>query len=126
MSKNKQRLISYLQHILDAIIRIDKYTSDMSEVEFLTNELIQDAVIRNIEVIGEASHNIEKHYPDFADRNSQLPLSSAYQMRNALSHGYFQVDYEIVWNTIENYLPTLYQKISTVLKTYLARDDVDV
>jgi uncharacterized protein with HEPN domain len=122
MSKDKLRLISYLQHILESIIRIDEYVDDIDEVGFLNSHLIQDAVIRNLEVVGEASHNIEKHFPSFCDKHPEIPLSSAYQMRNAIAHGYFKVDYEIVWNTIESYLPELYQQIDTVKLYYLEND----
>jgi uncharacterized protein with HEPN domain len=90
MSRDQQRLADYLTHILEAIERIDRYTEDMSEVPFLQNEMVQDAVIRNFEIIGEAGHNIEKHYPEFAAANPQLPLAFAYQMRNAVSHGLLQ------------------------------------
>ena len=66
MTRDQQRLADYLSHILEAIERIDRYTEDMDELGFLNNQLVQDAVIRNFEIIGEASNNIEKHYPDFA------------------------------------------------------------
>lgn len=69
------------------------------------DELVQDAVIRNIEIIGEASHNIEKSFPEFVASFPELPLSFAYQMRNAVAHGYFKVDFGIVWRTIQNDLP---------------------
>ncbi|KGM28926.1 DUF86 domain-containing protein [Photorhabdus luminescens] len=111
MSRDQQRLVDYLAHILEAIKRIDSYTEDMDELAFLNNRLVQDAVIRNFEIIGEASNNIGKHYPDFAIANPELPLSFAYQMRNALAHGYFKVDLEIVWKTIHSALPGLYQQI---------------
>ncbi|NHB87981.1 hypothetical protein C5471_09760 [Photorhabdus tasmaniensis] len=51
----------------------------MDELAFLNNRLVQDAVIRNFEIIGEASNNIGKHYPNFAVANPELPLSFAYQ-----------------------------------------------
>lgn len=57
---------------------------------------MQDAVIRNFEILGEASNNIEKHYPEFAAAHPELLLSFAYQMRNIIAHGYFKVDFEIV------------------------------
>ena len=69
--------------------------------------MAQDAVIRNLEIIGEASHSIEIHFPEFAASHQELPLSFAYQMRNAVAHGYFKVDLEIVWKTIEDDLPQL-------------------
>jgi len=73
MSHDAQRLADYLGHILEAIERIDRYTEDIDEVAFLQNEMAQDAVIRNIEIIGEASHNIEVHFPDFAAAGIRLP-----------------------------------------------------
>jgi uncharacterized protein with HEPN domain len=107
MSRDRQRLLDYLAHILEAITRIGRYTEDLDEVAFLKDELIQDAVIRNLEIIGEASSNIDKHYPEFAEHHSEVPFASAYEMCNALAHGYFKVDFEIVWKTIERDLPML-------------------
>ncbi|MEO7326475.1 MAG: DUF86 domain-containing protein [Dokdonella sp.] len=111
MTRDQQRLADYLAHIIEAIERIDCYTNDMAEMAFLNNPLVQDAVIRNFEIIGESSNNIEKHYPDFAAAHPDLPLSFAYQMRNAIAHGYFKVDLEIVWKTIQSDLPALYSQI---------------
>ena len=67
---------------------------------FLEDEMVQDAVIRNFEIIGEASHNIEARFPEFAQGHPELPLAFSYQMRNAVAHGYFKVDLEIVWKTL--------------------------
>ena len=100
MTREQLRLLGYLDHILEAIERIEEYVEDLDENAFLLNQLIQDAVIRNLEVIGEASHNIEKSHPEFAQLNSDIPLSIAYQMRNAVAHGYFKVDLGLVWRTI--------------------------
>jgi len=117
-----QRLADYLAHILEAIERIDRYTEDMSEVAFLESEMAQDAVIRNFEIIGEASHNIEAHYPEFAASHPELPLAAAYQMRNAVAHGYFKVDLEIVWKTIHRNLPGLYRQVQKVARELPADD----
>lgn len=114
MSRDKQRLADYLAHILEAIARIERYTEDMDEEVFLGNELAQDAVIRNIEIVGEASRNIEVHHPDFAAAHPELPLAFAYQMRNAVAHGYFKVDFEIVWKTIQNDLPGLSRQVQAL------------
>jgi uncharacterized protein with HEPN domain len=111
---DQQRLAGYLAHMLEAIERIERYTEDMDEAAFLENQIVQDAVIRNFEIIGEAGNNIEKRHPAFAAAHPELPLSSAYQMRNALAHGYFKVDYEIVWQTIQNDLSNLYLLIQAI------------
>lgn len=114
MSIDQQRLVDYLAHILQSIERINAYTEDMDEVKFLDNQMVQDAVIRNFEIIGEASNNIEKHYPEFSAAHPELTLSYAYQMRNAVAHGYFKVDFEVVWKTIHRDLPGLYQQVKRV------------
>lgn len=115
MKRSSLHLSEYLTHICEAIGRIERYTSGMDEAVFLETEMAQDAVIRNIEVIGEASHNIEKHHPEFAHDHPELPLAFAYQMRNAVAHGYFTVDLEIVWRTVRKDLPILYQQIQRIL-----------
>ena len=111
MSKAAPRLPDYLGHILQAIERIQRYTSGMSETDFARSEVIQDAVIRNFEVIGEASRNIARECPEFAAAHPELPLSFAYEMRNALAHGYFTVDLGIVWKTIGSDLPALQHQV---------------
>jgi len=68
-------------------------------------------VIYNFEIIGEASHNIEIHYLAFSAQHPELPLAFAYQMRNAVAHGDFKVDLEIVWQTIHADLPDLYRSV---------------
>lgn len=88
----------------------------MDEMNFLRNEMTQDAVIRNFEVIGEASRNIEPDHPEFVAAHPELPLAFAYEMRNALAHGYFKVDLGIVWKTIENDLPHLRQQVQVLVQ----------
>jgi uncharacterized protein with HEPN domain len=78
---------------------------------FFESPLVQDAVIRNLEIIGEASRHIDRHAPEFAAAHPELPLASAYEMRNALSHGNFSVDLSVVWSTIRNDLPRLREQV---------------
>jgi len=109
------RLPEYLRHILEAIVRIHHYVEDIDESTFLNDQKTQDAVIRNLEVIGEASRNIERYHKQFADEHEYLPLGFAYEMRNALTHGYFKVDLAIVWKTIYADLPELHAQIKQLL-----------
>jgi uncharacterized protein with HEPN domain len=117
MSRNSQRLADYLAHIIEAIDRIERYTEDMTEMGFLGNLLVQDAVIRNLEIVGEASNNIDKYFPDFAANHAELPLALAYQMRNTVAHGYFKVDFEIVWKTIHSDLAGFRMLIATAAES---------
>jgi uncharacterized protein with HEPN domain len=94
------RVADYLGHILRAIERIDRYTADMDEAGFLSSDLVQDAVIRNIEIIGEASNSIQRVAPEFATQHDDIPWLVMYTMRNRVSHGYDKVDLEIIWKTI--------------------------
>jgi uncharacterized protein with HEPN domain len=92
---------------LQAIERIGRYTADMDEVGFLNSDLVQDAVIRNIEIIGEAANNVQRVDAEFAANHSEIPWEVMYGMRNRVSHAYHKVDLEIVWKTIQNDLPTM-------------------
>ena len=116
MTSEPERARDLLEHVVQAIDRIGRYT-DGGREEFFGSEIIQDAVIRNLEIVGEASRGIEKRFPSFAAKYPDLPLRSAYEMRNALSHGYFKVDLAIVWNTIETDLPALQARIGEILRT---------
>jgi uncharacterized protein with HEPN domain len=118
MKAEPLRIGDYLQHILEAISRIQKYCTDFDEASFLVNELVQDAVIRNFEIIGEASKNIERVAPEFVASNPELPLAFAYDMRNLLAHGYYKVDLSIVWKTIEADLPYLKQQVLLALERF--------
>ncbi|CAM2183528.1 DUF86 domain-containing protein [Paraburkholderia sacchari] len=122
MSRDKLRLPEYLQHILDAIGRIDRYTTGMDKQAFESDELVRDAVIRNIEIVGEASYNIRKHHSDFANAHADLPWGGAYGMRNALAHGYYAVDLDVVWNTLRNDLPALARDVQKLLNELVHRD----
>jgi uncharacterized protein with HEPN domain len=117
MNRDPQRLPDYLGHIGQAIERIQRYTDGIDEASFLASELVQDAVIRNFEVIGEACRNIERGHSDFAAAHPELPLTIAYEMRNALAHGYFKVDLQIVWKTILNDLPPLSRLVRSLLES---------
>jgi uncharacterized protein with HEPN domain len=117
MSKESKLLIlDYLEHILTAIKRINHYIDDISEVSFLKSDLIQDAVIRNIEIIGEASRNIDRYHPHFTSEHPEVPWSDLYWMRNRVSHGYFSVDLELVWKTLEKDIPKLQIQIQEIYK----------
>lgn len=109
------RVASYLGHNLHAIERIDRYTAEMDELVFLANELVQDAVIRNIEIIGEAANNILRADPEFAARHDHIPWLVMYTMRNRVSHGYDKVDMEVVWKTVQRDLPLLHTQIAPLV-----------
>jgi len=95
---------SYIEHILQAIDRIYKYTQGISRDDFDRNEMLQDAVIRNIEIIGEAAKNISN---SFKKTYPEIPWREMSGMRDKLIHDYIGTDLEVVWKTIEIDLPEL-------------------
>jgi|CZCB01.1.fsa_nt_gi uncharacterized protein with HEPN domain len=105
--------IMYLEDIIHCIEKIEQYTEKLSYEEFTKNSLVIDAVIRNLEVIGEATRNvpeeITQHYPD-------VPWKSMIGLRNILIHEYFGVDLEIVWEIIKYDLPNTKPLVSHVLE----------
>lgn len=108
------RIADYLQHILEAIDNIRGYTAGMDLAAFMADRKTRDAVVRNLEVIGVACNNVVKHHPAFAAAHPAVPWGFAYEMRNALSHGYFTVDHAIVWQTIQQDLPGLRAQIAAL------------
>ena len=105
--KKALRVQDYIQHIVAAIERIETYVQGFDLTAFNRSSLVQDAVIRNFQIIGEAASKIQAADSAFAQNNPQLRLDLAYRMRNALIHGYDSVNLVTVWNTIQNDLPIL-------------------
>ena len=95
--------LPYLQHILDAIAAIEAYTTDGRAV-FLRERKTQDAVIRNLEIIGEAIRNVPL---DFQSTHPEIPWREASALRNVLIHEYFGIDLKVVWAVVEKDLPPL-------------------
>lgn len=108
---NALRLKDYLGHMRLAISRIKEYVDGHSEVEFLRNTLLQDAVIRNIEILGEASNNIMKRFPEFSTEHHEIPWEAVYYMLNRIIHGYATIDYELVWIVINRDIEDLDAKL---------------
>lgn len=94
----------YVQHILDAINRIESYTEDVDHQKFQEDPMMQDAVIRQLEIIGEATKRMSG---ETRNRYDEVPWQDIAGMRDKLIHGYFGVDIEIIWNTITDEIPVL-------------------
>ncbi len=103
----------FLQHILDAISKIDFFCKDLTEEEFIRDERTNLAVARLLEIIGEAA----KHISDKTIGNlSEVPWKDIVGLRNILIHEYFGVDLGIVWTTVRKDLPFLKKAISNYLE----------
>lgn len=94
----------YIQHIIEAISKIEKYLVNESLESFSKNDLVLDAVLRELEIIGEAACNVKE---EFQEKNSNIPWGKMIGMRNRLIHEYFGVDKKVVWETCKSDLPEL-------------------
>lgn len=103
----------YLHNMLTGIDRISQYIEESNYRQFKQDYKTVDAVIRNFEIIGEAAKNlpdeIKAKYPE-------VPWAEMYLLRNKISHEYFGVDYEIIWDVAVNYLPENKKQIEAILK----------
>ena len=99
--KNKEPIF-FLQDIQNSVTKVFKYTQNINYQEFVSNDMIKDAVERNFEIIGEAVKNLSE---DFRNKYPNIPFKQVAGMRDKLIHDYFGIDYEIVWKTIKDKLP---------------------
>ena len=102
----------YLRHILDAFVQIEFYMDDVSHEEFLQNRLLQDGVIRQLEVMGEAARNLSD---DLRNEYPQIPWRQMIGLRNRMAHAYFNVDLQIVWEIVRGDIPDPKEKIERIL-----------
>jgi len=105
----------FLQHILEAADRVLRYTQGMSRKEFFADTMVQDAVIRNVEIAGEAANNLLEAAPDIGARYPSIPFVQIRGMRNRVAHGYFAVSLPMIWDTVQEDIPELRQQIAKVL-----------
>ncbi len=103
----------YLRHILDAIHRIETYIEGITYENFIDNNLVQSAVIREIEIIGEATKNLAG---EFSDKYPNIPWRKMVGMRDKLIHDYLGVDLDAVWDTIEKDIPALKNKLRNFIE----------
>ncbi|MFH1176017.1 MAG: DUF86 domain-containing protein [Acidobacteriota bacterium] len=111
----------YLHHIADALDQIAEYTRGLAKQHFLSNRLVQDAVLRQLEIIGEASRNLSD---TFHRAHPEIPWPALIAMRNRLVHGYFDVNVLIVWEVLENDLPALRELVDTTFNRYSPRPSI--
>ncbi len=113
MKKEEREYIQFLEDILLSMQRISEYIAELDFQAFKKDYKTVDAVIRNFEIIGEASKNIPA---EIKLKHSNMPWDEMYRLRNRVSHEYFGVDYEIIWDIAINYLPENKIEIEEIIR----------
>jgi uncharacterized protein with HEPN domain len=103
---------AYLKHILEAISNIEKFVEGLTKEDFLKNVEKQYAVVRGLEIIGEATKNLSR---ELKAKHREIPWRDIAGMRNKLIHKYFGIDLELVWVTIKNKLPEFKKQVLKIL-----------
>jgi uncharacterized protein with HEPN domain len=107
--------VEYLKHIRDECNYILSVSGDnLSKNDFLDNETLKRAVVRSLEIIGEASKMIHE---DYKVKHSSIQWKNMAGMRDRLIHDYIGVDYSIVWDVMRNKIPTLFKQVNALLET---------
>ncbi len=120
MKRDELRAPDFVNHMIEATQRIERYTRGKTRQEFFSDLLIQDAVIRNFEILGEASKNLLEELPNAPSLFPEIPFGKIYGTRNQLSHGYFTIDFDIIWETIKNRIPKLRVALEAAAKSLKA------
>jgi uncharacterized protein with HEPN domain len=105
--------LEYLRHILDETIYLSHQTLGLSKEKFLQDETLRRAFVRSIEIIGEATKQVPE---DIRKKYPHIQWRAMAGMRDRLIHGYFGIDYDIVWDVVINKVPGLQQDIEEILQ----------
>ena len=109
MSERSAQLL--IEDILEAAQKIQRYVTGLTFEEFALDEKTVDAVARNFEIIGEAANRLSE---DFKTQNPSIDWNRIRGFRNRIVHDYFGIDQSIVWNIVQNYLPSLEIEIKSI------------
>ena len=106
--------IVFIEHILDSINAIESFSKNMTERELTSNRLKQSAIVREIEIIGEAAKNISE---EFKNKHKEVPWKEIIGTRDKLIHHYFGVDLNIIWRIVKTFIPELKKILENISKS---------
>lgn len=111
---NKNALSDYVDHMMQAAQDACGFIEDIGKDEFLSDRRTQNAVVMSLIVLGEASTKVMDLHPEFAARHALVPWRKMRGMRNRITHGYFEIDFNLVWDTVTAALPELLRQLPAV------------
>lgn len=119
----ENRLTDYLDHMAQAASEACGFVDGFSKEDFIGDKRTQQAVIMNLIIIGEAVTKVMDGYAEFALSQTQVPWRSMRGMRNRIAHGYFDINLQVVWDTVQSALPALILQLPAVRQ---AAQDLDI
>lgn len=122
MQKQKDDTIP-LRHALDAAKKAVSFLNDRTRTDLETDEMLGFAVVRLLEIIGEAAKLVS---PDLREMHPEIPWSAMVGMRNRLIHGYFDVNYDVVWDTVKSDFPPMIDDLERLLAAMISEGDGDL
>ena len=111
---SKFRLADYLGHLKECAERMLSYVEGMTEADFMADQRTQQAVLMNLMVFGETATRIHKKYSSFIEKHQELPWRQMSAMRNRIAHGYFEIEFSIVWQILQENAPQIIQATSLI------------
>lgn len=108
------RLPSLLLQMSQAVNDALSYVDGMTREEFLEDRRTEQAVVMNLVILGEIAVRIMENHPDFSASHPEIPWRNMRGMRNRIAHGYFEMDMDIVWETVQRSLPNLQRLLATL------------
>ena len=121
MSEN--RLPDYLDHMLEAAQQACSYVENMGKDDFLSDKRTQQAVVMNLIIIGEAATKVMDLNVEFVASHLEIPWRSMRGMRNRIAHGYFDINLDVVWDTVQTALPELLERLPAIRQDAIDADD---
>lgn len=112
---NENRLPDYLRHIQQAAADACSFVEGLSKDDFLIDKRTQQAVIMSLIIVGEAATKVMDRYTEFVNAHLEIPWRSMRGMRNRIAHGYFDINLDVVWDTVQTALPELLKQLPNVL-----------
>jgi uncharacterized protein with HEPN domain len=110
----ESRLADYLDHMHQAATDACAFVDGMSKAGFLEDKRTQQAIIMSLIIIGEAATKVMDSYAEFSQAHTQVPWRSMRGMRNRIAHGYFDINLDVVWDTVQTALPALLKQLPAV------------
>jgi uncharacterized protein with HEPN domain len=114
MSDRDSRLPDYLAHMRQAASDACSFVEGLIKQDFLADKRTQQAVTMSLIVVGESATKVMDAYPEFADAHPGIPWRSMRGMRNRIAHGYFEINLDVVWETVQTALPDLLRRLDAM------------